>query len=116
VNDTIVVFDRVREGLLTHRGSIKDIINDSLNATLSRTFLTSLTTLVVVLTLLVFGGPGMHSFALALTIGIVVGTYSTLFIAAPIVLWWVKRRKINLRREILDAEATKIVGPAGANA
>ncbi|RFC47797.1 MAG: SecD/SecF fusion protein [Verrucomicrobia bacterium] len=114
INDTIVIFDRVREGLLTHRGTLKDVINVSLNQTLSRTILTSGLTMLAVLTQLIFGGPSLHSFALALTVGMVTGTYSTLFIAAPVVLWWVRKRKINLRKEILDAEATKIAGPASA--
>jgi SecD/SecF fusion protein len=114
INDTIVIFDRVREGLLTHRGTLKDVINVSLNQTLSRTILTSGLTMLAVLTQLIFGGPSLHSFALALTVGMITGTYSTLFIAAPVVLWWVRKRKINLRKEILDAEATKIAGPASA--
>jgi SecD/SecF fusion protein len=116
INDTIVIFDRVREGLLTQRGTLKEVMNACLNQTLSRTILTNGITSLAVLTLLIFGGPSMHSFALALTFGMITGTYSTLYIAAPIVLWWVKQRKINLRKEILDAEATKIAGPASAGA
>jgi SecD/SecF fusion protein len=116
INDTIVIFDRVREGLLTNRGTLKDVMNVSLNQTLSRTILTSGLTMLAVLTQLIFGGPSLHSFALALTAGMITGTYSTLFIAAPVVLWWVRKRKINLRKEILDAEATKIAGPASAGA
>ena len=116
INDTIVIFDRVREGLLTQRGTLKEVMNSCLNQTLSRTILTNGITSLAVLTLLIFGGPSMHSFALALTFGMITGTYSTLYIAAPIVLWWVKQRKLNLRKEILDAEATKIAGPASAGA
>lgn len=113
VNDTIVVFDRVREGLATKRGEVKDIMNYSLNKTLSRTILTSSTTLFTVLVLLIFGGPGLRSFAVVLTIGLIAGTYSTLFIAAPIVLWWAKRTGTNLRREVLDTEQSKIEAAAG---
>ena len=113
VNDTIVVFDRVREGLATKRGEVKDIMNYALNKTLSRTILTSSTTLFTVLVLLIFGGPGLRSFAVILTIGLIAGTYSTLFIAAPIVLWWAKRTGTNLRREVLDTEQSKIEAAAG---
>ena len=112
VNDTIVVFDRVREGLATKRGEVKDIMNYALNKTLSRTILTSSTTLFTVLVLLIFGGPGLRSFAVILTIGLIAGTYSTLFIAAPIVLWWAKRTGTNLRREVLDTEQSKIEAAA----
>ena len=113
VNDTIVIFDRVREGLATKRGEVKDIMNYSLNKTLSRTILTSATTLFTVLVLLIFGGPGLRSFAVVLTIGLIAGTYSTLFIAAPIVLWWAKRTGTNLRREVLDTEQSKIEAAGG---
>ncbi len=108
INDTIVIFDRVRESLATKRGSIKDIMNHSLNATLARTLLTGGLTLVVVVVLFLFGGPGMRNFALTLIIGIIVGTYSTVYIASPIVLWWAHHRGTNLRREVLDTEQSKI--------
>lgn len=88
LNDTIVIFDRIRENL---RGKIKrrslfQIINQSINETLSRTILTSGTTLIVVISLLVLGGGVIHDFAVALTIGIVVGTYSSIYIAGAILL------------------------------
>tara|TARA_R110002096_G_scaffold376724_9_gene570510 strand:- start:4506 stop:7295 length:2790 start_codon:yes stop_codon:yes gene_type:complete len=114
INDTIVVFDRLREGLRTKRGDIKDVMNFCLNATLSRTILTSITTLIVVGTLFVFGGPSLNDFALTLIIGVLIGTYSSLFVASPIVLWWARTRKLNLRREVMDAEAAKVAGPATA--
>ena len=114
INDTIVVFDRLREGLKTKRGDIKDVMNFCLNATLGRTILTSLTTLIVVGTLFVFGGPSLNDFALTLIIGVLIGTYSSIFVASPIVLWWARTRKLNLRREVLDAEAAKVAGPATA--
>jgi SecD/SecF fusion protein len=96
VNDTIVVFDRIREDIkLMHgKASYREIANLSINQTLSRTTLTSLTTLLTVVMLLVFGGGAINDFALALFIGIVVGTYSSIFIATPVVLLWHKEKKI----------------------
>ena len=89
LNDTIVVFDRIRENLRTLRREERAmVINRSINQTLSRTILTSLTTLTVVLCLFFLGGEVIHSFALALLIGVVVGTYSSIFIASPILLYW----------------------------
>ena len=86
INDTVVVFDRIREyvGLQTKRER-KDIINSALNSTLSRTFSTSLSTFFVVLAIFVFGGDVIRGFTFALLIGVVVGTYSSLFIATPVV-------------------------------
>ena len=96
VNDTIVVFDRIREDLKLVKGqSYKEIANLSINQTLSRTLLTSVTTLLTVVMLLVFGGGAVQSFALALFIGIVVGTYSSIFVATPIVLLWHKEEKVQ---------------------
>ena len=108
INDTIVVFDRVREGLATKRGDVKDVMNYCLNATLSRTLLTSLTTLFIVVVLYLFGGPALRNFALVLIVGVLIGTYSSIFIASPIVLWWARKKGINLRREVLDTEQAKI--------
>ena len=89
VNDTIVVFDRIREDLkLIKNKSYKEIANLSINRTLSRTLLTSFTTLLTVVMLLVFGGGAIFSFALALCIGILVGTYSSIFVATPVMLLW----------------------------
>ena len=116
VNDTIVIFDRVREGLATKRGEVKDIMNYALNKTLSRTILTGATTLFTVLVLLIFGGPGLRSFAVVLTIGLIAGIYSTLFIAAPITLWWAQKTGTNLRREVLDTEQSKIAASGNAAA
>ena len=91
VNDTIVVFDRIREDLKLVQGkSYKEIANLSINQTLSRTLLTSVTTLLTVVMLLFFGGGAVNDFALALFIGIVVGTYSSIFVATPVVLLWHK--------------------------
>lgn len=89
LNDTIVVFDRIRENLKKYKNkSYAEVINDSINATLSRTVITSGTTLLVVLILFFFGGEVLHSFALALLIGVLVGTYSSIFIASPILIEW----------------------------
>ncbi len=89
LNDTIIVFDRIREnGKKHHRKSLDFVINKSINETLSRTILTSLTTLVVVLALYVLGGGVIHDFAFAMIIGIVTGTYSSIYVASPILLAW----------------------------
>ena len=97
-----------REGLRTKRGDVKDIMNHSLNATLARTLLTSLTTLLTLITLYVFGGPALNNFAFTLIAGVIVGTYSSIFVASPIVLWWARKTKTNLRREVLDSDQDKI--------
>lgn len=87
LNDTIVVFDRIRENfLLMRKGSSIDVINTSLNQTLSRTVMTSLTTMLVLLSLFFFGGQTIHSFAEALIVGVLIGTYSSVFIASPTAL------------------------------
>jgi SecD/SecF fusion protein len=104
INDTIVVYDRIREGLASGRkGSIEQIMNESINQTLSRTILTSTVTLIPILCLFLFGGAVLRDFSLAIIIGVVVGTYSSIFIASPIVLWWTRARggsKTTLAREI----------------
>ena len=88
LNDTIVVSDRIRENFRTVRkGAPVDIINRSLNQTLGRTLVTSLTTLLVLLALLIAGGEGIRGFAAALTLGVVIGTYSSIYIAANILVW-----------------------------
>jgi len=87
VNDTVVVFDRVRENLRLRRGEdLEPVMNLSINQTLSRTFITSGTTLVVVLSLYIFGGDVINTFAFVLLIGILVGTYSSIFVASPVAL------------------------------
>jgi len=89
MNDTIVIFDRIRENLkIYRRESLQSIINKSVNQTLSRTILTSGLTFVTVLALFLFGGPVLHGFSFALVVGIIIGTYSSVFIASPIVLFW----------------------------
>ena len=94
LNDTIVVFDRVRENAKEKRhDSFLSVLNLSLNQTLNRTVITSMTTLTVVLILLFFGGEVIKPFAFALTIGLVVGTYSSIFVASPVVLAWDENQK-----------------------
>jgi SecD/SecF fusion protein len=110
INDTIVVYDRIREGLASgRRGSIEQIMNESINQTLSRTILTSTVTLIPILCLFLFGGAVLRDFSLAIIIGVAVGTYSSIFIASPIVLWWTRARggsTSSLRREITQKAAT----------
>jgi len=87
LNDTIIVFDRIREGVTKGRNTdLADIINESVTRTLARTTLTSLTTFFVVFTLFMFGGEIIHAFAFTLLVGVVVGTYSSIFVASPILL------------------------------
>lgn len=93
LNDTIVVFDRIREDLkIMKRLDFKTIINTSINQTLSRTVLTSVTTLLVLLSLLILGGQAVKDFAFAMLIGVIVGTYSSIFIASPILLYFHRKR------------------------
>jgi len=88
LNDTIIVFDRIREGIQYSKESALDkIINESVTQTLSRTTLTSLTTFFVVLTLFLFGGEIIRGFSFTLLVGVVVGTYSSIFVASPILMW-----------------------------
>jgi preprotein translocase subunit SecF len=93
LNDTIVVYDRIREnGRRMSRESFARVINASINETLSRTLLTSLTTLIVVIVLFIYGGGVIHDFAFALMVGVLVGTYSSIFVASPIILTWQQRK------------------------
>jgi preprotein translocase subunit SecF len=109
MNDTIVIFDRIRENLkIYRRESLYSLINKSVNQTLSRTILTSGLTFVTVLALFLFGGPVLHGFSFALVVGILIGTYSSVFVASPIVLFW---------HDFVDGRKKKPVvavgGPAG---
>ncbi len=97
INDKIVIFDRIREQLkLGVRGSFKDIINLSLNQTLSRTIITSGTVFLATLSLFIFGGGVINDFAFTFLVGIITGTYSSIFIASVIVLWWHKGERPNI--------------------
>lgn len=88
LNDTIIVFDRIREGVRTIKDpDLSAIIDESVSRTLSRTTLTSLTTFFVVLTLYLFGGEIINGFAFTLLVGVIVGTYSSIFVASPILMW-----------------------------
>ena len=103
MNDTIVVFDRIRENLKgSKRSGFEELVNASLNQTLSRTVLTSGLTFLTALSLLLFGGPVLRGFSLALVIGIIIGTYSSVFIASPILIagrdWLESRKKGRGRR------------------
>ena len=92
INDTVVVFDRVRENIKIHKTApLADNINSAINKTMRRTLVTSLTTLFVVTVLLIFGGDVLRGFAFALTLGILVGTYSSIFVASPFVYEYVQR-------------------------
>ena len=94
LNDTIIVFDRIRENLRKyHKNPLNFIINRSVNETLSRTILTSITTLMVVVALFVLGGGIIHDFAFAMMVGVVVGTYSSIYVASPIIIALQERRR-----------------------
>ena len=107
-NDTIVVYDRIREGLKQGaRGSIQTLMNNSINETLGRTILTGGTVLLSVGALFFFGGAVLRDFSFAILIGIAIGTYSSVFVAAPIVLWSSKLRGKSVRREVLESASLK---------
>ncbi|MEN9354943.1 MAG: hypothetical protein RL318_2268 [Fibrobacterota bacterium] len=93
LNDTIVIFDRIREDAGKYRKEdFEKLVNNAINETLSRTIMTSIATLLVTVVLWALGGPTLRNFSLALTFGILVGTYSSIAISSPIVVWWVRRR------------------------
>ena len=113
MNDTIVIFDRIRENLkLSRREPLGSLINRSVNQTLSRTVMTSGLTFLTVLALFLFGGPVLHAFAFALVVGIIVGTYSSVFIASPIVLFW--HDTIEAGNKMASAVAGGLFGAAVA--
>jgi preprotein translocase SecF subunit len=94
INDTIVIFDRIREDLkLGMRGSFKDIMNKALNQTLSRTLITSGTVFLATLSLYLFGSGTVKDFAFTFLVGILTGTYSSIYIASALVLWWHKGQR-----------------------
>lgn len=109
INDTIIVFDRIRETLLIRTGEVRDVMNEAINKTLSRTLLTSSTTIVTVIVLAIFGGAALRDFSITILIGLIIGTYSSVFVAAPVVLWWSGRKGGNLRK---DVQATVIAAEA----
>ena len=99
LTDTVVVFDRIRENLkqFRKRSDYASTINNSINEVLSRTAITSITTLIVVVVILIFGGEVLFDFALALTMGIIIGTYSSVFVASPIIVEWEQRSPKRLK-------------------
>jgi SecD/SecF fusion protein len=111
INDTIIVFDRIRETVLIRTGEVRDVMNEAINQTLSRTILTSSTTIFTVVILAIFGGAALRDFSMTILVGLAIGTYSSIFVASPIVLWWSQRKGGNLRKDVLAttlaAEAVK---------
>lgn len=117
INDTIVVFDRIREALKSGSpGSVTQLMNTAINETLGRTILTGGTTALSVGALYFFGGAVLQDFAFAILAGVIIGTYSSIFVAAPIVLWWTKLRRKNIRREVLEAEEMRRTASGGSAA
>jgi len=113
MNDTIVVFDRIRENLkLMRREKFENLVNISINQTLSRTILTSGLTFLTALSLFLFGGQVLNNFAFALVVGIIVGTYSSIFIASPILIFW--QNYLESRKRTAPAPAVAAVKEAGA--
>ena len=113
VNDTIVVFDRIRENRKLHRrDSLYKITNDSINQTLSRTVITNGLVFLSVLALVLFGGDVLRAFSLALFIGVVFGTYSSIAIASPIMVWWEQRLEAANREAALSFNQPRVVKPA----
>jgi preprotein translocase subunit SecF len=111
VNDTIVTFDRVRENLrLRRRESLYNITNEAINQTLSRTIITSGLVFLSVLAMVVFGGDVLRGFSVALLIGIVAGTYSTIGIASPIMVWWQQRLDSSKTRSAPSSEGGASAG------
>ncbi|MFM7182889.1 MAG: protein translocase subunit SecD [Verrucomicrobiales bacterium] len=106
VNDTIVIFDRIRETIRMREGApITEIMNEAINATLSRTLLTSLTTLFILTFMTIWGGPSLRDFSLSLIIGIIFGTYSSIYVASAFVVWWTRLTGKSLHQEVAEAEA-----------
>ncbi len=108
INDTIVIFDRIREDLkLGLRGSFRELINQALNQTLSRTIITSGTVFLATLSLYIFGGGVINDFAFTFLVGIITGTYSSIYIASALVLWWHKgERPKTASQVVMDNAAT----------
>jgi SecD/SecF fusion protein len=116
-NDTIVIFDRIREDLkLGVRGSFKDLINQALNQTLSRTLITSGTVFIATLTLYLLGGGAINDFAFTFLVGIITGTYSSIYIASALVLWWHKGERpknANAQVNTVERQAAESAGTRG---
>jgi len=109
MNDTIVVFDRIRENLaLSRRETLPDVVNRSINQTLSRTVLTSGLTFLTVLSLFVFGGPVLRGFSFALVVGVLIGTYSSIAVAAPMLVAYQDWRKSRGKTAVLPAKKARV--------
>jgi len=109
INDTIVVFDRIRETIQKGTGgSMRDMMNEAICKTLSRTLLTGPTALAPMVVLLFLGNPAMLEFAMPITIGVLLGTYSSIFIASPLVLWYAKKSGTSLKHQVLDAQIEQL--------
>jgi preprotein translocase subunit SecF len=109
MNDTIVVFDRIRENLaLSRRETLSDVVNRSINQTLTRTVISSGLTFLTVVSLLLFGGPVLRGFSFALTVGIVIGTYSSIAVAAPMLVAYQDWRKSRGKVATLPAKRAKV--------
>ncbi len=115
MNDTIVIFDRIREDLkLGVRGSFRDIINQAVNQTLSRTIITSGTVFLATLSLFIFGGGPVNDFAFTFLVGILTGTYSSIYIASALVLWWHKGQRPAIGAGATPVAADTVVAPEPA--
>jgi SecD/SecF fusion protein len=116
INDTIVIFDRIREDLkLGVRGSFKDLINQALNQTLSRTIITSGTVFIATISLFIFGGGAINDFAFTFLVGIITGTYSSIYIASALVLWWHKGERPRAAAPIMmDQQSANPAAPVRA--
>jgi preprotein translocase subunit SecF len=116
MNDTIVTFDRIRENIkLQRRGSFTEIVNLSINQTLSRTILTSGLTFLTAVSLYLFGGQVLNGFSFALVVGIIIGTYSSIFIASPILIFWqdlAESRKRKRRTAVIDSRSRGVAKTA----
>jgi SecD/SecF fusion protein len=114
-NDTIVIFDRIREDLkLGVRGTFREVMNQALNQTLSRTIITSGTVFLATLSLFIFGGGEIHDFAFTFLVGIITGTYSSIYIASALVLWWHKGQRPPIGGALIPAQQSAAVAPARA--
>ena len=112
INDTIVVFDRIRETIQQGgKGGIRQLMNEAICKTLSRTLLTGPTALAPMVVLLFLGNPAMLEFALPITIGVILGTYSSIFIASPLVLWYAKKTGTSLRRQVMETHLAETITP-----
>ena len=117
INDTIVIFDRIREDLkLGVRGSFREIINQALNQTLSRTIITSGTVFIATSALYIFGGGAINDFAFAFLVGIITGTYSSIYIASALVLWWHKGERPKMASQVVVADRAVGNAPTKARA